>query len=415
MSSSSTTTRVDAVIAGGGITGASSLYHLTRDSDLDVLLLEARGVNFGSTARSAAAFRHQFSSRVNVQMSLYSGRVYDRFHEEFGTDELLVKNGYLFLYSDENHLETAAERVSFQRDLGVENVRVIDPERIASKFPHIRSDEIAGATWGPGDGFIRPERASRAFINAAFEHDNTALEQNSAVTGVERKNGAVSAVEVNGNRTVETDVLVNATGVWCHRIASAAGVDLPVAPVKRYLYFTNQFEDRDVTRFPLTVRELGPYFRPEHRGLMLGWDERPEKPTSFDQFRSPGVDPDRLYEDQDEVRKGYGLGVDGYGYEVLARWAEWVPFLTEASLTGVSSGYYQITPDSKAIISRDPRVDGLVHAVGFSGHGVMHAPATGRAVTDLVLDRSSDFDLNALRLDPLLEGRYREDPEEMVL
>ncbi len=407
--------RVDVVIAGGGITGASSLYHLVRDSDLKVLLLDARGVNFGSTARSAAAFRHQFSSRVNVQMSLYSGRVYERFHEEFETDELLVKNGYLFLYRDEDHLEKAAERVEFQRSLGVENVRVLNQDQIESRFPHIDTDEIAGATWGPDDGFIRPERASREFINAAYEYDNTRLEQNSAVTGVLQQNGSVNGVVVNENCEIETEVLVDAAGVWCHGIASAADVDLPVAPVKRYLYYTNQFENRDVTGFPLTVRELGPYFRPEHRGLMLGWDKKPEQPSSFEDFWKIDPNVERLYKDQDEVEKGFGLGVEGYGYEVLARWAEWVPFLKEAGLTNLSSGFYQITPDSKAIISPDPRLEGLYHAVGFSGHGVMHAPATGKAVADLVLDRPSEFDLDALRLDPLLEGTYRPDPEDMVL
>jgi len=407
--------QADVVIAGGGITGASSLYHLVSESDRNVLLLDARGVNFGSTARSAAAFRHQFSSEINVRMSLYSGRVYERFPETFGTDELLVKNGYLFLYRHENQFETAAKRVAFQRDLGVENVRVLEPDEIDSMFPHLNTNEIAGATWGPDDGFIRPERASREFINASFEHDNTALQQNCAITGVEVTDGVVTGVEVNGQHRVETNVLVNAAGVWCHQIAAAAGVTLPVEPVKRYLYFTNQFEDRDVTGFPLTVRELGPYFRPEHRGLMLGWDDQPAKPDAFDAYGRHPPDPERLYEAQDQIEPGYGLGVDGYGYRVLANWAEWVPFLQNAGLTDVSSGYYQVTPDSKAIVSGDPRVDGLFHAVGFSGHGVMHAPATGRAVADLVLDRSPPFELDALALAPLLRGERRSDPEDMVL
>lgn len=406
---------VDAIIAGGGITGASSLYHLTEASDLEVLCLEARGVNFGSTARSAAAFRHQFSSRVNVEMSLYSGRVYRQFHEEFGTEKLLVENGYLFMYRDGEQFQEARETVEFQKDLGVRDVTALSPEEVRETFSHVEGPDLVGATWCPHDGFIRPERASREFINAAFEQENTRLEQDAPVTDVEVDGGGISAVQVDNEQWIETDVFINATGVWCHQIAEMAGVKLPVAPVKRYLYFTNQFEDRDVTWFPLHVFDLGPYFRPEHEGLMMGWDRKPEEPDEFDDFWPENLDYEWMYEEQDEVREGYGLGVEGYGYEILAEAARAVPFLNKAGLTNVSSGYYQITPDSKAIISWDPRVEGLLHATGFSGHGVMHAPASGKAVADLVLERDPAFDMEALDLSYLLDREYRPDPEVMVI
>jgi glycine/D-amino acid oxidase-like deaminating enzyme len=406
---------VDVVIAGGGITGASCFYHLTTRTDLDVLLLEARGVNFGSTARSAAAFRHQFSSRVNVQMSRYSGRLFNELHNEHDTETLLVQNGYLFLYGNEETFQHATNRVEFQQEAGVDTVRTLEPDAVQNKFPHIQTDELVGATWCPQDGFVRPERTTRAFINLAFEHENAFLQQNCPVTEVHLENGQLHGIEANGETTVRTTHLVNAAGVWCQQIARAMDLTLPVAPVKRYLYFTNQFDDRDVTGYPMTVRDLGAYMRPEHNGLMLGWDRKPHAPSSPDAYWRQDYNYDRLYDDQDELEEGYGLGIDGYGYEVLAAWAEWVPFLEQAALTNVSSGFYQVTPDSKAIVSRDPRVEGVLHAVGFSGHGVMHAPATGRAITDLITERDSPFDLEALKLDPFLEDRQRSDPEQMVL
>ncbi len=415
MSHASPPQSVDVVIAGGGIVGASCLYHLVTDTDLKVLLLEARGVNYGSTARSAAAFRHQFSSRVNVQMSLYSGRLFDQLHQEKGTECLLVKNGYLFLYSDEDRYEQASHRVQHQRQAGVEPVQLLDSEDLRNQFSYIETDEVCGATWCPIDGFVHPERASRTFINLAFEQENTYLEQNCPVTDVLVTDQQIDGVVADGETEIKTDVLINAAGVWCQQIARAANVTLPVAPVKRYLYFTNQFDDRDVTDFPMTVRDLGAYFRPEHNGLMMGWDRQPEVPEDLDTYWKQDYDYDRLYDEQDRLEEGYGIGVDGYGYEILASWAEWIPFLNQAGLKNVSSGFYQVTPDSKAIISTDPRREGLVHAVGFSGHGVMHAPATGRAVTDLVTGTNSQFDLDALRLEPFLNNERRPDPEQMVL
>ncbi len=406
---------VDVVIAGGGITGASCLYHLTTHTDLDVLLLEARGVNFGSTARSAAAFRHQFSSRVNVQMSQYSGRLFNKLHDEHDTEPLLVQNGYLFLYGNDESFEQARKNVEFQQQNGVDSVCTLAPGAVQKQFPHIQTNDLAGATWCPKDGFVRPERTTRVFINLAFEHDNAWLEQNCPVTDVHLTNGRLDCVEANGDVDIQTTYLVNATGVWCHQIAGAMDLTLPVAPVKRYLYFTNQFDDRDVTEYPMTVRDLGPYMRPEHNGLMLGWDRKPPVPSAADAFWQPDNDYDRLYDEQDELEEGFGRGVDGYGYEVLAAWAEWVPFLERAGLTNVSSGFYQVTPDSKAIVSRDPRIAGVLHAVGFSGHGVMHAPATGRAITDLITERESPFDLDALKLEPFLNRSERSDPEQMVL
>lgn len=410
---------VDVIIAGAGLTGASCFYHLARDTDLNILGLEAKTVNHGSTARSAAAFRHQFASRVNIQMSLFSGREYETFPEEIGGDSVFMQNGYLFLYSDPDLFQKATQTAQKQQEHGV-SVEVLDPDQVQEQFPYLDTSGLAGATWGKRDGYIRPEQASLSYIRAAFreqsDNQHLQLEQRSPITNVVTKGDSIHSVVIDEHQEVQTDVLLNTAGIWGLQIAQFAGVSLPVLPMKRYLYFTNQFQDRNVESFGMHVFNLGQYARPEHNGLMLGWDQKPEKPDSFDSYWEQPENFEDLYMLQDQVEKGFGLGVEGYGYEILAEVAKRMPFLVEeAGLENVSSGYYQVTPDEKAIIDWDPRVDGLLHALGFSGHGVMHAPATGRAVTDLVLDQSSPFDLEDLQLANLLENQTRHDPEQMVI
>ncbi|MHC5012693.1 MAG: NAD(P)/FAD-dependent oxidoreductase, partial [Planctomycetota bacterium] len=239
---------------------------------------------------------------------------------------------------------------------------------------------------------------------------------NSQVTDIETTNGRVDAIVVNGRHRIACGVLVVAAGWWSHFVAALADCPMPLTAVKRYLYITPQFSSRNVQHFPLVVGDLGPYTRPESNGLMMGWDERPEKPESATRFPSAPQDEARLEEMQDVIQPGFGKGIEDYGVEILAELAEFIPFLAEeGAIEHAACGYYEVTPDDKAIIGEDPRVKGLYHACGFSGHGIMHAPAAGRAIADLLSGAEPQFDLTGFALAPLLDNEPREDPERMVI
>jgi glycine/D-amino acid oxidase-like deaminating enzyme len=210
--------------------------------------------------------------------------------------------------------------------------------------------------------------------------------------------------------------VVLAAGWWSNHVASLAGCPIPVTAVKRYLYVTPQFRGRRVEHFPLVVWNLGAYARPEANGLMMGWDERPKRPPGTDRFPSPPQDAGDLEEHQDDVEPGYGRGIDDYGMEVLAELAQAMPWLAdEGGVQHVACGYYEVTPDDRAIIGPDPRLEGLFHASGFSGHGIMHAPAAGRAVADLATGRTPAFPMEPFALAPLLRNEPRAEPERMVI
>ncbi|MBI3270318.1 MAG: FAD-binding oxidoreductase [Planctomycetes bacterium] len=402
----------DVVIVGAGIVGGACFHALARAGGLRVLALERHHKMAGSTARSAAGFRHQFGSVSNIQMSLLSGRIYGEFARRFGCDEVFERNGYLFLFSDAAQAEQAAARVRLQREQGVPDVELLTRAQLAARFPALRCDGLLCGAWCPSDGFLRPDA-----ITAAYFEDGKAaggqLFQYSPVTRILASAGRVRGVEIAGKTVIETPVVINAAGPWSNKVARLAGVEIPVVPTKRYLYITNQFKGRGVRSWPLTVFDLEAYCRPETEALMMGWDRLPAMAEGWQRFPPPPFDHDST---SDAIEPGFGTGPEDYGYEVLARIAERLPFLeTEAGVEYVTCGYYEVTPDEKAIISWDPRLSGLLHVTGFSGHGVMHAPAAGEAVRDLVLGRTPPFNLAPFQIDKLLRNEPREDPETVVI
>jgi glycine/D-amino acid oxidase-like deaminating enzyme len=410
--------RADVVVIGSGAVGAAAAWYLTEHRGLSVAVLEARAVAAGSTSRSAAAFRQQFSSRSHVRMSLFSREVYERFPETFGGDPVFLQQGYLFLYSDAAASEAARARVEWQVSEGVKDAVWIGAREVDA-LPGLSGcfavDDIAGATWCPSDGFLRPTEIASGFIEGARRRGAT-LHVGARVTGIETKAGAVAAVKVNGEHRIETRALVLAAGWWSNHVASLAACPIPVTAVKRYLYVTPQFRDRRVSHFPLVVWNLGAYARPEANGLLMGWDERPAEPAGTDRFPSPRQDPATLEAAQDAIDPGFGKGIDDYGMEVLAELAQAMPWLAdEGAVQHVAGGFYEVTPDDRAIIGEDPRLKGLFHASGFSGHGIMHAPAAGRAVADLATGGKPAFPMEPFALEPLLRNEPRAEPERMVI
>jgi len=410
--------RVDVVVVGAGVIGASVAWHLATHSRLSVLLLEKTAIAAGSTSRSAAAFRQQFSAVGHVKMSRYSGAAYKRFPAEMGVEPVFHENGYLFLYREAEAFEQARERVRFQQSLGLADVRALKPAEV-DRLPGLTGafavDTLAGATWCPSDGFLRPGEIASGYALAAQKKGVTARQQ-AEVTEIEVTKGRVAGVVVNGSLNVACRAVVLAAGWWSRAVAERAGVPIPVVAVKRYLYVTPQFRTRRVEHFPLIVGDLGPYARPESNGLLMGWDERPERPEGSKLFPPPLQDAPTLEREQDAIGPGYGRGVEDYGIEVLAGLAEFLPWLAdEGGVQHATCGYYEVTPDDKAILGEDPRLPGLIHASGFSGHGIMHAPAAGRAIADLLSGATPTFDLSGFALQPLLENRPRPDPERMVI
>jgi sarcosine oxidase subunit beta len=413
------TETADVVIIGSGIVGSSVAYHLAQAGCTNVLVLEREAhQGKGSTGKSMGGVRAQFSTPVNIQMSRYSIDFFSRFDEVVGHPADYRAHGYLFCATNEKHLGYLKANQERQKALGVTNVEWVSPEEIVEMVPQLRMDDILGGTFCPTDGFVDPHSVMMGFMLNARER-GARLWLDTPVTGIDLECGDSSPLSrvprrgssagmpialtsqrgpkevvrrVAGVQTsrgfVSTRVVVNAAGAWAAEVARMAGAALPVEPLRRQLVPTEPF-DQLPKRFPMVIdMSTGFHFRREGKGILLAWNDPEETPGFKTEFDPSFVE------------------------KILTHAASRVPVLAEAEVNPrrAWAGLYEMTPDHHAIIGPAPNVDGLYFVNGFSGHGVMHSPASGRITADLILRGHSDLiDASLLNVERFKAGRLLEE------
>jgi len=373
---------MDVAVIGGGIVGLASAYSLATDGHA-VTVYEMGSLGNGSTERSAGGIRRQFSTPVNVELSKASLAVWADFADEFGVDIDFRRPGYLFLArrkSTANSLKNAA-KMQRAHDVPTE---ILDPESAREHCPGLRSERFSRATYLSTDGFADPHLALQGYAERARELGVDVL-TNTAVTDIVRRHGRVEAVEVEGTRQ-QVDYVVNAAGPWARRVAAMADLSLPVAPKRRQVLVVEP--ERAVPEtVPLTIDlDTGSYFRPEREGDALVGGHFAES------------DPD---EDPDRYSESVGLEYTLTALEQAADVASY--FGPESGRKRAWAGLYAVTPDDHPILEES--APGLISAVGFSGHGFQHAPATGALVAELITEgAASVVDISGLERDRFESG-----------
>jgi sarcosine oxidase subunit beta len=355
-------TTAEVVIIGGGIVGSSIAWHLTSAGCRNVLVIEretAQGK--GSTGKSMGGVRAQFSTPVNIQMSLYSIPFYARFDEVLGHPAGYNPQGYMFVATKEAHLNYLRTNLERQTALGLKTARMVTPQEINAMLPQMRHDDILGGSFCSTDGFVDPYSAMSGFMAQAVER-GAALWKNTEVSGITRDAQGVSGVETARGH-VSTRKVVNAAGAWAAQIAKFAGIDLPVQPLRRMLVPSEPFDEFPRSAPMIIDMSNGFHFRPEGRGFLMAWND-PEEKSSFK------TDFDNAF-----IEK------------ILILAANRVPAFENLAINPKRAwaGLYEMTPDHHCILGPVAAVPGFYLANGFSGHGVMHAPSTGKIVSDLVL------------------------------
>ncbi|PYX88833.1 MAG: FAD-binding oxidoreductase [Acidobacteria bacterium] len=380
-------TSADVAIVGGGIVGSSIAYHLTAAGCTNVLVIEretAQGK--GSTGKSMGGVRAQFSTPVNIQMSMYSIPFYASFEERLGYPCGYRPQGYLFCATSDKHLSYL--RVNYERQvaMGLKDVRLVDADEIRRWFPQLRTDDIIGGSFCSTDGFVDPYSAMIGFMTWAAEHGAT-LWKNTEVTGIRRAaNGAFELQTSRGSFSTRT--VVNAAGAWAAQVAGFVGIDLPVEPLRRMLVPTEPFDQFPHSAPMIIDMSNGFHFRPEALGFLLAWND-PEETSGYKSDFDPAF-----------IEK------------ILTRAADRVPCFENVAVNPKRAwaGLYEMTPDHHPVLGPVPGVPGFFLANGFSGHGVMHAPATGKILADLILKGHSDLvDTSLLGLARFGEGRMIEE------
>ena len=357
----------DVVIIGGGIVGSSIAYQLTAAGCKNVLVIEretAQGK--GSTGKSMGGVRAQFATPVNIQMSLYSIPFYSRFEEVMGHPSGYKSQGYLFVATRQAHLDYLRANFERQKSLGLKTAEMVEADSIRKMLPQLRSDDILGGSFCSTDGFVDPYSAMTGFITKATEQGAT-LWKKTEVVGIAADPRGISQVKTTRG-DVATRKVVNAAGPWAAQVAKMAGIDLPVEPLRRMLVPSEPFNDFPHSSPMVIDMTNGFHFRPEGRGFLLAWNDPEETPGFKTDFENSFIE------------------------KILTRAADRVPIFENLAVNPKRAwaGMYEMTPDHHAVLGPVAEVPGFFLANGFSGHGVMHAPATGKIVSDLVLTGKTD-------------------------
>jgi sarcosine oxidase, subunit beta len=380
--------KAETVIIGAGVVGASVAYHLTRKGENDVLILERESEQGkGSTGRATGGVRAQFETEINIRMSLYSLD----FFKNWDFDCWYEPRGYLFFATDERQFEYLKRNVRFQKSLGVRDVEIVDAKTIAEICPILNCDDIVGGAFGARDGFINPLAVMRGFTGRALENGAKILFDTS-VLSIETSGGKVSAVETDKGR-IECEKVVLCTGARARELARTAGVDLPVEPQRRQIVWA-----KSETALPAKLSMVidigsGFHFRPAR-----DFSDSSRELTDEVFFAYP--DPD----EKPSLETSFDESFIAKVYE-RARHRSSFLFATEPLREKCRAGLYENTPDHHAIIGGCREIEGLYFANGFSGHGVMHSPATGRALAEIILDgRASFLDVSCLSFERFARG-----------
>ena len=380
------TTSFDVAVIGGGVMGLSTAFHLLeREPGLKVAVVE-RDPTYAraSTPRSAGGVRLQFSLPENVAMSAYGLAFYKSFGETMAVagerPEIGLKQwGYLFLLP-EGAREAAHAMNAMQAAGGARN-ELLDPDALARRFPSLNLDGIALGSFGPEDGWTDPHAILMGFRRKVQAMGASLITDE--VLGIGCDASGARSLVLAGGTTLFADSFVCAAGAWSRDLLASAGVTVPVAPVRRMVFY---FEIRDtLERLPMTISPDGHYFRPEGAGYIGG----------------------RSIEDEPE---GENLEVD-YGYFEEVLWpmlAQRCPAFETLRLKNAWAGlYYFNRLDENMLAGPHPDGPENLHVLcGFSGHGLQQAPAAGRAIAELILDRRFvSIDLERLSCRRLVTGQ----------
>jgi FAD-dependent oxidoreductase domain-containing protein 1 len=391
---SNATSHADVVIVGGAVMGSSTAYHLLSDPGFEgrvVVIEKDPTYQLSASALSAASIRQQYSSAVNIRISLYGIAFLRRIGEHLEVDGErpqidLKEGGYLYCATGAG-APILVENQALQAAEGAD-ILLMDPPALRARFPWLNVDDLAAGTWGrTGEGWFDGWGLLQAFRRKARSLGAEYLK--GEVAEVERDGRKVVAVRLTDGTRIACGTLVNCAGSGGRALAAMAGLAIPVQAKRRYV-FTFSCRER-VENCPLLIDVSGAYVRPEGEGFICG--ASPEA----------GLDPD--WRDEDPATQE----VDFAFFEefIWPALAHRVPAFEAIKPGRAWSGPYDMCLlDHNAIVGPAGEIENFHLCNGFSGHGLQQAPAVGRGLSELIVHgRYRTLDLSELGYGRVLANR----------
>ncbi|MDG6933474.1 MAG: FAD-binding oxidoreductase [Nitrososphaerota archaeon] len=371
------TRSADLLIVGGGVVGLSVAYNCAKRGLGKITLLDRGRIGRGASSRNLGGVREQFSNEPMIRLMKYSIDVWEGLSKELRWNVLFDQKGYLMLARTESQAEQVKQNVRLQNSIGVNSV-VLERDDVAEMLPQLKMDGVKCASFNKRDGAVHHDAVLWGLERAARRHGVEIIE-NVEATKLCTTSGRINAVETTAG-TISTQKVINATGVFSRDLALTVGIDLPIRSFRREALVTEAYK-----------HFLKPVFWDLTLGLLLSQTLRGEVLCDT---RDPGNEESR------------DTGVSLSFLKKLAREVcELFPALGELHVLRQWSGTYDVTPDGSPILGESDEVSGLYFASGFTGHGLMVAPALGRLYADYLISGKKPKLLEPFRLSRFAEGK----------
>ncbi|MBM3554704.1 MAG: FAD-dependent oxidoreductase [Alphaproteobacteria bacterium] len=366
-----------AVVIGGGIAGCSVAYHLTKNGWRDVVLLEQGRLTGGTTWHAAGLVGQLRASRSMTRMSRYGTELYARLEAETGQATGWKRCGSLTIARTPERMTVLKRSIAAARSFGLE-AEFLAPAEAGRRWPLMRSDDLVGAVWFPGDGKANPVDLTQSLAKGA-RLGGARIIEGVRVTGFDIERGRLRKVRTDQG-DIACEVVVNAAGQWARQLGALAGVSVPLYPAEHFYLVTKPIAgvtpDLPVLRDP----DGYIYFKEEVGGLVMGGFEPEAKP--WDIGRVPDDFAFQLLpEDWDQ----FAILMEN----ALHR----APCLETAEVRQLLNGPESFTPDGAFLLGEAPEVEGFHVCAGFNSAGIANSGAAGRALADWIVAGEPQADL----------------------
>lgn len=392
MTTSTLPERAQFVVIGGGIIGCSTAYHLARDHNADVVLLEQNKLTSGSTWHAAGLVGQLRSSASITQLLKYSVDLYDSLKEETGLETGWKMNGCLRLacnaerWIEYKRLATTAG--SFGMDM-----HLLSPSEVKGMWPLLNVDDLVGASFLPTDGQASPSDITQSLAKGARMHGVKILED-VRVIGLKMDGNRVTAVETDqGDIACET--VLNCAGMWARQIGAMAGINVPLQPVKHQYVVTEKIEGLSSDVATIRDPDRRTYFKEEVGGLVMGGYE--PNPISWTTADVPGNFNFQLFEDDWDH-------FEQHLEHAVAR----IPELENTGIKQMINGPESFTPDGNFILGIAPECENMFVGAGFNAFGIASGGGAGWALAQWAVSGEAPLDLwvvDILRFSALHQDR----------
>lgn len=381
------TVNADAVIIGGGAHGCSIAYHMAKKGWKNIILLEKGYLASGATGRCAAGIRHQFGTEINIRLSMESVKRMERLQDEleYDVDIELMQKGYLMLAHSEAELELFRNNVDIQKSIDPDNTtEILDPKQVMEILPHLRLNDLVGASYNEKDGHVNPFHVTQAYANAA-RRLGVDIRTYTEVAGIEKEGCKVTGVVLDNGEKISTPLVVIAAGAHTKLLGAMIDIDIPLTPERHQIMVTEPLE---MFLWPMVISFVyGTYYKQTpHGSLLLGVG-----------------DPEHEVKDFNERSTWQ------YVKDAAEKITVQMPILKEVNIIRQWAGLYDVTPDQQGIVG-PTEIDGVLIDCGWSGHGFQLAPAVGQTMAEMASGEKPFIDMCCMSIERFAKGELIPEP-----